>query len=89
MRPSRRLGTLVAAASLATATAGVSPAHAYVDAGYANLPVSIPHTTMSRPAHHDSADWPLAALGGAALLGLSAAVVRRTTRPRAHTRVTA
>jgi hypothetical protein len=85
MRPSRRLGTLVAAASLAAATAGAPPAQAYVDTGYSRLPVVLPHA--STPTHHDNSDWPLAVAGGAAIFGISIAVVRRATRPRA--RVTA
>jgi hypothetical protein len=83
MRPSRRLGTLVAAAALA-ATTGASPAHAYIDAGYGRVPTYVPQPSVSSPAH-TTGDWPLVAVGGAAAVALAAGVALRSgVRSRAR-----
>jgi hypothetical protein len=82
MRSSRRLGTLIAAASLAAATAAPA-ADAYVDTGHGRLPVYFPHAHVIEPAHHSTTGWPLVAVGGAAAVALSA-VALRTARPRAR-----
>ena len=85
MRTPRRLGMLAAAATLAAATAGTSPALAYFDTAQGRVPVHVPQPVVSEPAPHNSTgDWPLVAAGGAAAIALAGAVALRTNRTRAR-----
>jgi hypothetical protein len=82
MRPSRRLGTLAAAAAFAAVPIGAPPAHAYFDTGHGRAPVYLPHAAAGTPAPDDAVDWPLIAVGAAAAVALTAAVTLRSAGVR-------